>query len=156
MTGQIIPYNLSIRGFFKPITRKPSTEWLPVLNRNETRRVRCRLSLRSDCGVTTSIRNRNRRSIRAVGGSELGHRRFRKPEAGASPSTHHRHHRLTPPRQVSPAADIMPVCSVLEKCNDAVLGAELTCSLREENKAQRESYSAEWQCVSLKTQPQDR
>lgn len=50
----------------------------------------------------------------------------------------------------------MPVCSVLEKCNDVVLGAELTCSLREENKAQRESYSAEWHSVSLKTQPQDR
>lgn len=50
----------------------------------------------------------------------------------------------------------MPVCSVLEKCNEAVLGAELTCSLREENKAQRESYSAEWQSVSLKTRPQDR
>lgn len=50
----------------------------------------------------------------------------------------------------------MPVCSVLEKCKEAVLGAELTCSLREENRAQRESYSAEWQSVSLKTRPQDR
>lgn len=55
-----------------------------------------------------------------------------------------------------PSADTMPVCSILEKCNDEVMGAELTCSLREENKAQRESYSAEWHSVRLKTQPQDR
>lgn len=50
----------------------------------------------------------------------------------------------------------MPVCTVVEKCNGVVVGAELACSLREENKAQRESYSADWRSVSLKTQPQDR
>ncbi|XP_029944785.1 telethonin [Salarias fasciatus] len=50
----------------------------------------------------------------------------------------------------------MPICSVMQKSNGEVVGAELTCSLREENKAQRESYSADWHSVSLKTQPQDR
>ncbi|KAM4531198.1 telethonin [Odontesthes bonariensis] len=50
----------------------------------------------------------------------------------------------------------MPVCNVLEKSNGVVVGAELTCSVREENKAQRESYSADWHSVHLKTQPQDR
>lgn len=50
----------------------------------------------------------------------------------------------------------MPVCTVLEKRNGVLVGAELGCSVREENKAQRESYSAEWHNVSLKTLPQDR
>ncbi|XP_029293506.1 telethonin [Cottoperca gobio] len=50
----------------------------------------------------------------------------------------------------------MPFCTVLEKCNGGVVGAELACSVREENKAHRESYSADWHSVSLKTQPQDR
>lgn len=50
----------------------------------------------------------------------------------------------------------MPFCTVLEKCNGAVVRADLTCSVREENKAQRESYSADWHSVGLKTQPQDR
>ncbi|XP_061568330.1 telethonin [Cololabis saira] len=50
----------------------------------------------------------------------------------------------------------MPVCSVLEKSNSVVVGAQLTCSVQEENKAQRESYSADWHSVGLKTQPQDR
>ncbi|XP_029912905.1 telethonin [Myripristis murdjan] len=50
----------------------------------------------------------------------------------------------------------MPVCTVLEKHNGVVVAAELACSVREENKAQRESYSADWQSVNLKTQPQDR
>jgi len=50
----------------------------------------------------------------------------------------------------------MPICNVLEKSNGVVVGAELTCSVREENKAQRESYSADWLSVRLKTQPQDR
>ncbi|KAF3699904.1 Telethonin Titin cap protein [Channa argus] len=49
----------------------------------------------------------------------------------------------------------MPICTVLEKCNGVVVAAELTCSVREENKAQRESYTADWHSVSLKTQPQD-
>lgn len=51
---------------------------------------------------------------------------------------------------------MMPFCTVVEKSNGVVVGAELTCSLREENKSQRESYSADWQSVSLKTRPQDR
>ncbi|XP_031174944.1 telethonin [Sander lucioperca] len=51
---------------------------------------------------------------------------------------------------------MMPVNTVLEKSNGVVVGAELTCSLWEENKAHRESYSADWHSVSLKTQPQDR
>lgn len=50
----------------------------------------------------------------------------------------------------------MPVCTVLEKRNGVVVGAELTCSLREENRVQRESYSADWHSVDLKTQPEDR
>ncbi|XP_029015972.1 telethonin [Betta splendens] len=49
----------------------------------------------------------------------------------------------------------MPICTVLEKRNGEVVGAELSCSVREENRAQRESYSAEWHNVSLKTRPQD-
>ncbi|KAI3359149.1 hypothetical protein L3Q82_002684 [Scortum barcoo] len=51
---------------------------------------------------------------------------------------------------------MMPICTVLEKRNGVVMGAELTCSIREDNKAQRESYSADWHSVSLKTRPQDR
>ncbi|XP_054463449.1 telethonin [Anoplopoma fimbria] len=51
---------------------------------------------------------------------------------------------------------MMSVCTVLDKCNGVVVGAELTCSVKEENKAHRESYSADWHSVSLKTQPQDR
>ncbi|XP_026223396.1 telethonin [Anabas testudineus] len=50
----------------------------------------------------------------------------------------------------------MPICTILGKHNGVVVGAELSCSLREENKAQRESYTADWHSVSLKTQPQDR
>lgn len=50
----------------------------------------------------------------------------------------------------------MPVCTVLEKRNGVVVGAELACSLREENRAQRESYSADWHSVDLKTRPEDR
>ncbi|XP_033500097.1 telethonin [Epinephelus lanceolatus] len=49
-----------------------------------------------------------------------------------------------------------PICSIMEKSNGVVVGAELTCSVREENKAHRESYSADWQSVSLKTRPQER
>lgn len=49
-----------------------------------------------------------------------------------------------------------PLCSVLEKRGGEVVAAQLTCSLREENKAQRESYSADWHSVSLKSQPEER
>lgn len=48
------------------------------------------------------------------------------------------------------------VCTVLEKRAGAVVGAELACSVREENTAQRESYTADWNSVRLKTRPQDR
>lgn len=50
----------------------------------------------------------------------------------------------------------MPFCSMLEKRNGMVMGGELTCSVWEENKAKRESYSADWHSVHLKTQPQER
>ena len=56
----------------------------------------------------------------------------------------------------SETAKMMPVRTVLDKRNGVVRGAELTCSVQEENKAQRESYTADWHCVSLKTQPQER
>ncbi|TNN27931.1 Telethonin [Liparis tanakae] len=49
-----------------------------------------------------------------------------------------------------------PVCTVLEKRSGVVVGAELACSVQEENTAHRESYSADWHSVSLKTQAQDR
>lgn len=44
----------------------------------------------------------------------------------------------------------MSGCTVPQKRN------ELTCSVREENRALRESYSADWQSVVFQTQPQDR
>lgn len=50
----------------------------------------------------------------------------------------------------------MPVCSMVEKSNGVVVGAKLTCSVQEENKTKKESYSADWNSVGLKTQPQDR
>ncbi|XP_051904633.1 telethonin [Hippocampus zosterae] len=50
----------------------------------------------------------------------------------------------------------MEVCTMVEKCNGLVAGAELACSVREENKAQRESYWADWKSISLKTQPEER
>uniref|UniRef100_A0A8C6UWJ3 Titin-cap (telethonin) n=1 Tax=Neogobius melanostomus TaxID=47308 RepID=A0A8C6UWJ3_9GOBI len=50
----------------------------------------------------------------------------------------------------------MSMNTVLQKRDGAVVGAELTCSVREENKAMKESYSADWQSVFLKTQPQER
>nr|XP_019949903.1 PREDICTED: telethonin [Paralichthys olivaceus] len=50
----------------------------------------------------------------------------------------------------------MPICSILEKRNGVVVGAELSCSVREENRAQRESYTADWNSISCKTQPQER
>lgn len=50
----------------------------------------------------------------------------------------------------------MQVCTVVEKRSGAVVGAQLACSVREENQAQRESYVADWHSVNLKTRPQDR
>ncbi|XP_041634104.1 telethonin [Cheilinus undulatus] len=51
---------------------------------------------------------------------------------------------------------MMPICTVLEKRNGVMVGAKLSCSVREENKAQRESYSADWHSVTLKTHPEER
>ncbi|CAL1587961.1 unnamed protein product [Knipowitschia caucasica] len=50
----------------------------------------------------------------------------------------------------------MSVCTVVQRQDGALVGAELACSVREENKALKESYSADWRSVSLRTQPQDR
>lgn len=50
----------------------------------------------------------------------------------------------------------MPICTVLEKRNGAVVGAKLSCSVREENRAQKETYSADWLSVTLKTHPEER
>ncbi|XP_067472416.1 telethonin [Thunnus thynnus] len=51
---------------------------------------------------------------------------------------------------------MMPFCTVVEKQNGVVVGAELACSVKEENKAQRESYSADWHSVRIKSRPEDR
>ncbi|XP_071376184.1 telethonin [Centroberyx affinis] len=51
---------------------------------------------------------------------------------------------------------MMQVCTSLEKRDGVVVGAELACCVREENKSQRESYSADWRSVNLKTRAQDR
>lgn len=51
---------------------------------------------------------------------------------------------------------MMPICTVVEKQNGVVVGAKLACTVREENKAQRESYSADWHSITIKTQPQER
>lgn len=69
-TGHIIPYNLSIRGLWSLLALSCPAGTRPGLLRNETRSAGCQLSPRSDCGVTTRIRNSNRRSIRALAGSE--------------------------------------------------------------------------------------
>ncbi|KAL7850378.1 hypothetical protein SRHO_G00197270 [Serrasalmus rhombeus] len=50
----------------------------------------------------------------------------------------------------------MQVCTVLEKRSGCVVGAELSCSVREENVSKRESYSADWQSINMKTQHEDR
>ncbi|XP_034567784.1 telethonin [Notolabrus celidotus] len=50
----------------------------------------------------------------------------------------------------------MPFCTILEKSNGVVVGAKLSCTVREENKAHRESYSADWHSVGIKTQPEER
>ncbi|XP_046894822.1 telethonin [Hypomesus transpacificus] len=50
----------------------------------------------------------------------------------------------------------MQVCTIVEKSAGAVVAAELACSVREENKTQKESYIADWHSVTLKTRPQDR
>ncbi|XP_017541711.1 telethonin [Pygocentrus nattereri] len=50
----------------------------------------------------------------------------------------------------------MQVCTVLEKRSGCVVGAELSCSVREENVSKRESYSADWHSINMKTQHEDR
>ena len=49
----------------------------------------------------------------------------------------------------------MQFSTVVEKLNGEVVGAELACSVREENTSQRESYSADWNSICLKTRPQE-
>ncbi|CAK6961227.1 telethonin [Scomber scombrus] len=51
---------------------------------------------------------------------------------------------------------MIPFCTVVEKCNGEVVAAKLACSVKEENKAQRESYSADWHSVNLNTRSEDR
>ncbi|MCJ8739171.1 hypothetical protein PDJAM_G00044160 [Pangasius djambal] len=50
----------------------------------------------------------------------------------------------------------MQVCTVLEKRGGCVVGAELSCSVREQNSSQKESYSADWHSINMKTQHEDR
>ncbi|KAL2100833.1 hypothetical protein ACEWY4_002594 [Coilia grayii] len=50
----------------------------------------------------------------------------------------------------------MQVCTVVEKQGGRVVGAELSCCVREDNSRQRESYTADWHSVNLRTQHQDR
>ena len=50
----------------------------------------------------------------------------------------------------------MQVCTVMEKQAGRVVGAELSCTVREENPTQRESYIADWHSVNMRTQHQDR
>ncbi|KAJ8364522.1 hypothetical protein SKAU_G00133530, partial [Synaphobranchus kaupii] len=53
-------------------------------------------------------------------------------------------------------ADRMQGCTRLVKQAGNVAEAELGCTVQEENRAQRESYSADWNSINLSTQPQDR
>ncbi|XP_061088284.1 telethonin-like [Conger conger] len=46
-------------------------------------------------------------------------------------------------------------CTRLVKRAGNVTGAELGCAVREENRAQRESYRADWHSVGLSTHPQE-
>ncbi|XP_066499163.1 telethonin [Hoplias malabaricus] len=50
----------------------------------------------------------------------------------------------------------MQVCTVLQKRGGSVVGAEMSCSVREANSSKRESYSADWHSVNMKTQHEDR
>lgn len=51
---------------------------------------------------------------------------------------------------------MMQMCTVLEKKGGRVVGAELSCRLKEENNAKKESYMADWHSINMKTQPEDR
>lgn len=37
-----------------------------------------------------------------------------------------------------------------------MIRAELSCSVKEENPNKRESYTADWRSINMKTQPEDR
>ncbi|XP_053708360.1 telethonin [Synchiropus splendidus] len=125
-------FNLGIRGFSAGFLHPGS---LPA-GRNDTQCTsRCQMSLQSHCAVTTPVRNSNRTSIRARTGPG---RRYKESTA------------------LNRQVDKMPFCTVVEKCNGVVVGAELACSIREENKAQRESYTADWTSISVKSRPEDR
>lgn len=50
----------------------------------------------------------------------------------------------------------MQVCTVLEKRDGCVVGAELSCSVREQNVSQKESYTADWHSINMRMQPEDR
>ena len=50
----------------------------------------------------------------------------------------------------------MQFSTVVEKLNGEVVAADLACSVREENTSQKESYSADWNSICLKTRPQER
>lgn len=129
------------------------------------------MSVQTDCRVTTWIRNSNRTSIKTQTRAQTAQRdtarryKLKHPcslEQTASSQTQQHTLRLIHktdwihPETDLPTAEMMPVCTVLEKRNSVVVGAELACSVQEENTAHRESYSADWQSVSLKTRPQDR
>lgn len=50
----------------------------------------------------------------------------------------------------------MQMCTVLEKKAGCVVGAELSCNVKEENQTKKESYTANWRSINMKTQPEDR
>ncbi|KAK1799313.1 hypothetical protein P4O66_007555 [Electrophorus voltai] len=49
----------------------------------------------------------------------------------------------------------MQVCTVLEKRAGHVVRADLSCSMKEENVSQRESYTAAWHSLKMRTQHED-
>lgn len=112
--------------------------------------------MHADCGPRTWIKNSNRGSIKASHASQPR----TKTSAESQPQHHALEHTADPLDPIRPellrSEKMKPFCTVLEKRSGEVVGAELTCSLREENKAQKESYSADWHSVHLKTQPEDR
>ena len=160
-------YNLRIRGFSSQLPLTPPLSGFQ-LSGNETRCTGCQMSVHTDCRVTTWIRNSNRTPIKVVDRSKPRHRQHKEsqeiqpagaspfPEQTASPQTDWSTRPIGGDTSDLPTAKMMPICTVVEKRNGVVVGAELACTVREENKAQRESYSADWHSVSLKTQPQDR
>ncbi|KAJ7992313.1 hypothetical protein DPEC_G00277230 [Dallia pectoralis] len=50
----------------------------------------------------------------------------------------------------------MQLCTIVEKRDGAVVRAELACTVREENRAQRESYTADWNSVNISSRATDR